>query len=144
FPVLREGTRVVPEASAIIEHLHARHRPPPPLIPDDPDQAVTVRMLDRVRDHYVSAPQIRIVRKALPPHAQRDRGAEPEARALLDRAYAWLDGHMAGRTRAAGETFSMAECAAAPSRFYADWTHPLGHRSPLVSAYRARLLQRPA
>ena len=144
FPVLREDERVVPEASAIIEHLHARHRPATPLIPDDPGEAVTVRMLDRFFDHYVSDPQIRIVRNALRPEDQRDPVAEPEARTLLDRAYAWLDAHLAGRTWAAGEAFSMADCAAAPSLFYADWTHPLGDRFPNVSGYRERLLQRPS
>ena len=144
FPVLREGARVVPEASAIIEYLHARHRTAVPLIPDDPDAAAEVRMLDRFFDHYVSDPQTRIVRNALRPEGQRDPLAVQQAQALLDRAYAWLDTHVAGRTWAGGEACGMAACAAAPSLFYADWTHPLGDRFPNVSAYRARLLQRPS
>lgn len=144
FPVLREGTRVVPEASAIIEHLHARHRTATPLIPDDPDEAVEVRTLDRFFDHYVSDPQGRIVLNAIRREDQRDPLAEQEAWALLDRAYAWLDARMAGRTWAVGDAFSMADCAAAPSLFYADWTYPLGDRFANVAAYRARLLQRPS
>lgn len=143
FPVMREGATVVAEATAIIEHLHVHHRTATPLIPDDADAAVQVRMLDRFFDHYVSDPQIRIVRNALRPQDARDPLAEQEAQALLERAYAWLDVHMTGRTWAAGDAFSMADCAAAPSLFYADWTHPLGDRFPCVSAYRARLLQRP-
>ena len=144
FPVLREGGRVVPEASAIIEHLHARHRTTTPLIPDDPDDAVEVRMLDRFFDHYVSDPQARIVVNALRREDQRDPLAGQEAQELLDRAYAWLDARMAGRTWAVGEAFSMADCAAAPSLFYADWTHPIGDRFANVSAYRARMLRRPS
>src|SRR5690554_4179409 len=143
FPLLREGDRVVPEASAIIEYLNARHRTAtPPLIPDDPDQAVEVRTLDRFFDHYISDPQARIVVNAIRRDDQRDPLAEQEARALLERAYAWLDAHRAGRTWAVGDTFSTADCAAAPPLFYADWTCPLGDRFANVTAYRARLLQR--
>ena len=62
----------------------------------------------------------------------------------LARAYAWLDGHLAGRTWAAGESFSLADCAAAPSLFYADWVHPISDAHPNLRAYRARLLARPS
>ena len=46
--------------------------------------------------------------------------------------------------RAAGESFSLADCAAAPSLFYADWTHPIAATYPQLRAYRARLLARPS
>ena len=38
----------------------------------------------------------------------------------------------------------MADCAAAPSLFYADWVHPIGAQYPALRAYRTRLLARPA
>jgi glutathione S-transferase len=38
----------------------------------------------------------------------------------------------------------MADCAAAPSLFYADWVHPIGPAYPTVRAYRDRLLARPS
>lgn len=63
---------------------------------------------------------------------------------MLDRAYAWLDGAIATRTWAAGETFSLADCAAAPSLFYADWVHPIPEVLANLKAYRARLLARPS
>jgi glutathione S-transferase len=66
------------------------------------------------------------------------------ARTALDTAYGWLEQRLAGRTWAAGEHFSMADCAAAPSLFYADWVHQIGARYPNVSAYRARLCARPS
>jgi glutathione S-transferase len=40
-------------------------------------------------------------------------------------AYAWLDKALSGREWAVGDTFSLADCAAAPSLFYADWSHPI-------------------
>jgi len=50
---------------------------------------------------------------------------------------------MTGRTWAAGGTFSLGDCAAAPSLFYADWAHPIGATFASVRAYRSRLLARP-
>jgi glutathione S-transferase len=38
----------------------------------------------------------------------------------------------------------MADCAAAPALFYADWAHPIGDACPNVTAYRRRLLARPS
>jgi glutathione S-transferase len=38
----------------------------------------------------------------------------------------------------------MADCAAAPSLFYADWVHEIGPAFPRVRAYRSRLLARPS
>jgi glutathione S-transferase len=51
---------------------------------------------------------------------------------------------MPGREWAAGDHFSLADCAAAPSLFYADWVHPVGEAFPSVRAYRRRLLARPS
>ena len=66
------------------------------------------------------------------------------SRAMLDKSYVWLDARMAGREWAVGDSFSMADCAAAPSLFYADWTHPIPAEHANVHAYRARLLKRPS
>jgi glutathione S-transferase len=43
-----------------------------------------------------------------------------------------------------GKAFSLIECAAAPSLFYADWVQPIGEARPKLAAYRARLLADPA
>lgn len=62
----------------------------------------------------------------------------------LDRAYGWLDQDLKGRTWAAGDTFTMADCAAAPSLFYADWVHEIPGGLKTLRAYRERLLARPS
>jgi glutathione S-transferase len=51
---------------------------------------------------------------------------------------------MARREWAAGDAFSVADCAAAPSLFYADWTHAIEARFTNLIAYRQRLLARPS
>jgi glutathione S-transferase len=145
FPLLVDGGRVLPEATAIIEYLHLHHPGPVPLLPADPDQAVQVRMLDRFFDNYVSTPQQKVVADALRPEDQRDPYGVAQARAQLETAYAWLEAQLAdGRRWAAGETFSLADCGAAPFLFYADWTQPIPPACARVQAYRAQLLARPA
>jgi glutathione S-transferase len=144
FPILREGGRVVLEASIVIEYLELHYPGPVKLIPADPDLALEARMLDRFFDNYVMTPQGKFVFDALRPPGSRDPYGVEDARKMLDTSYAWLDQRMQGRSWAVGESFSLADCAAAPALFYADWTYRIpAHYTHLV-AYRARLLQRPS
>ena len=144
FPVLVDGEHTVIEASIIIEHLQV-HRPGPVrLIPDDPRTGLEARFMDRVFDNYVATPQGKFVLDRLRPAKSRDPFGVAEARARLDTAYRWLDEVMARREWAAGDAFSLADCAAAPALFYADWTHPIPEAFTNVRAYRRRLLARPS
>jgi glutathione S-transferase len=144
FPMLVDEGRTVMEASIIIEHLGLRHPGPVRLIPGDARAALDVRLMDRFFDNYIMTPQGRIVFDSIRAVADRDPLGVTEARTMLDTAYGWLDHTMAGRQWAAGETFSLADCAAAPALFYADWTHPIGKAFKNVHAYRRRLLDRPS
>jgi len=144
FPILRENERVVLETSIIIEYLQVHHPGPVKLIPQDPDLALEARMLDRFFDNYVMTPQGKFVFDVLRPEENRDPFGVEEARKMLDTSYAWLDQRMQGRTWAVGESFTLADCAAAPSLFYADWTHRIPEHYGNLLAYRARLLQRPS
>ena len=143
FPVLVDGGRTILEATCIVEYLDLHHRGAARLIPADPDAALQVRMLDRIFDNYISTPQQKFVFDRLRPEGVRDPHGVAEAGAMLDTAYAWLDRHMAGREWAAGD-FSLADCAAAPFLFYADWTQAIPERFANLRAYRARLLARPS
>ncbi len=144
FPVLVDDGRTLRESSIIIEHLGLHHPGPVRLIPDDARGALDVRFMDRFFDNYVSTPQQKIVFDAIRSAENRDRQGVAEARKALDTAYRWLDGAMAGREWAAGDTFSLADCSAAPALFYADWSHPIGEAFTNVHAYRRRLLARPS
>ena len=101
-------------------------------------------MLDRIFDNYVMTPMQRIVFDFIRAPADRDPAGVADAHALLDRAYAWLDGALAGRTWATGDAFTLADCAAAPALFYADWVHPIDGKHARLRGYRARLLARPS
>jgi glutathione S-transferase len=144
FPVLVDNGRTVVEAIIIIEHLQLYHPGPVQLIPSDAKKALDVRMMDRFFDNYVMTPMQKIVFDKIRSENDRDPYGVAQARAMLDTAYGWLDDTLAGREWAAGDSFNAADCAAAPSLFYADWVHPIGEAFPRVRAYRQRLLARPS
>jgi glutathione S-transferase len=144
MPLLVDGERPVVESTIIIEHLGLYHPGPVQLIPADPRPALQVRMMDRFFDNYVMTPMQRIVFDYIRPEEGRDPQAVTEARSLLDTSYRWLDAAMADKEWAAGGTFSLADCAAAPSLFYADWVHPIPEPLANARAYRRRLLARPS
>lgn len=145
MPVLEDRARGVtlPESSIIIEHLDLHHRGPTRWIPEDPDLAVQTRLQDRFFDFYVAEPMQKIVLDRIRPEGAKDPAGVEAARATLDVAYGMLEQRMESRLWAMGEAFTLADCAAAPALFYADWVHPLkGY--PNVRAYRQRLLARPS
>ncbi|MBN3852149.1 glutathione S-transferase family protein [Paraburkholderia sp. Ac-20340] len=144
FPLLLDGERHVAESSIIIEYLQQAHPGPVTLLPADPQAALDVRFLDRFFDLHVMTPMQRAVDGALSGDAARREEGLAWAAQKLDLAYAWLDEELAGRTWAAGEDFTLADCAAAPSLFYADWTHRIPEAFANLRAYRARLLARPS
>jgi glutathione S-transferase len=144
FPVLDDNGCVVFEATSIIEHLALRHPGAIRLIPADPGIALEVRMMDRVFDNYVMTPMNWIVQDARRSPEARNAQTVTEGRALLDTTYRWLDQRMTGREWAAGDSFSLADCAAAPSLFYSDWAHPISEEFRELRAYRKRLLARPS
>jgi glutathione S-transferase len=143
IPVLVDGGRMVAEASIIIEHLGLHHPGSVRLIPDQRDAALDVRFLDRFFDNYIMTPVQRIVADFIRAPEIRDALTVSEARTQLDTAYRWLERHMAEREWAS-EDFSLADCAAGPALFYADWTHPIADALINVRRYRRQLLARPS
>jgi glutathione S-transferase len=133
MPVLVDGGTTVIESSIIIEHVA------PQLIP-----SLEVRFLDRFFDNYVMIPMQKVVGDVLRPEAERDPRGVADAKARLEVSYGWLDDRLKGRQWAAGDNFTMADCAAAPSLFFADWVHPINQRFAVTRDYRARLLKRPS
>ncbi len=144
FPLLVDGDRSVVETSIIIEYLQLTRPGPVRFIPEDPMAALEVRFMDRFFDLHVMNAAQHAVDGALTKDATKRAEGVALAAEKLERAYAWLEGHLAGRTWAAGEALSLADCAAAPSLFYADWIHPIAAAYPVLRAYRARLLTWPS
>lgn len=143
FPVLLHDGRTVLESSTIIEYLQ-RHFPGRVRLIPEGDAGLRVRMFDRLFDNYVMTPMQTIVLDELRPKKVRDPHGVTAARAVLDRIYGWLDQHLAADAWVTGGEFTLADCAAAPSLFYADWAHRIPADHANLRACRARLLARPS
>ncbi len=145
FPVLRDEARgeTIPESSMIVEYLAQYYPGPVPLIPAAPDLARKVRGLDRFFDLYINDPMSKMVTDHFRPAGKNDPHGVEAAKALLLTAYGILEAELAGKTWAAGETFTMADCAAAPFLFYANLMVPF-ETHPGVRTYYNRLAKRPS
>ena len=99
-----------------------------------------MRLWDRLFDNYVQGPMQLIVSD----HLSGAQGALTHERATLETAYGMIDRHMSSRTWVSGQHFSMADCAAAPSLFYAGTVHPFPDKFSHLRAYLDRLTERPS
>jgi glutathione S-transferase len=142
FPVLVDNGRLIAETTCIIEHLQARHPGPNVWIPEG-ELGRRVRFLDRFFDLYVQGNMQPAVNHALRPEGQGDAYGAELGRKNLRIAYDWLEANLPESEWAAGDEFTLADCAAAPALFYADWVEEIGDNRPRVNAYRARLLAHP-
>ena len=145
FPVLKHGDVGLFETSIIVEYVDRLYPDALPLIPLDPDAALEVRLLDRVFDNHVMTPMQTIVAEHIPSiNATPDPARIGRSRDALEAIYAWLEGRLGDGEWATPHGFTLADCAAAPALFYADWVHPIGEQYAELKAYRARLLARPS
>ncbi len=145
FPVLHDETRnaTVPEASLIVEYLGRYHAGPVSLIPEAFDAAIEVRLLDRVFDNYILMPVTKVVTERLRASGRGDPDGVEQAKALISTAYRMLEERLPRDGWAAGEAFTLADCAAAPALFYSNIIVPFGqHR--MLAAYYGRLTERPS
>jgi glutathione S-transferase len=142
FPVIRDQARNrdVAETTIIIEYLDHFFPGERPLIPGEWEDALRVRLWDRLFDNYLQVPMQQIV-------GDRIRGAKGDVtkeRATLEMAYGMIDKQMADRTWIASQGFSMADCAAAPALFYTGTVQPFPQRLGHLRAYFDRLMERPS
>jgi len=141
FPLVIDKGAALFESTPIIEHLQACHPGPNRWIPDG-EIGRRARFLDRFFDLHVMNNMQALVGDALRPEEARDPYGAARARERLHIAYDWLE-HEIGAQWATGDSFTVADCAAAPSLFYADWVEPIGSSRPKLTAYRSRLLAHP-
>lgn len=145
FPVLRDEARnaTVPESSVIIAYQQGHYPGPVRLIPDNPDVATRVQVLDRVFDNYIAQSVTKTVIDTFRPEGRNDPDGVAQAKALIATAYDFLESELTEGGWAAGDDFTLADCAAAPTLFYANTIVPLGEHAKLA-AYYQRLLARPS
>ena len=143
IPLLQDGDRVVPETSIQIEYLDGRPGGAR-MLPGDPAAQLEVRLWDRLFDGYVMSPLQHAVGYHLRPENLRDPLALDNARQQLAMAYGMIEARIPGTTWAVGDAFTLADCAAAPSLFYASIFMPFPPGHARLSAYFERLVARPS
>jgi len=146
FPLLHDAKagRTVPESTIIIEYLAMHYPGPTQLIPADPELMLEARLQDRFFDQQIHEAMQKHVGDKLRPEAARDPYGVAQAHTQLEKAYGMLELTLATRVWAAGNDFTLADCAAAPALYYANLVHPLSDAHPRVTAYLERLKARPS
>ncbi len=141
--LLTDKKNVIFEANIIIEYLEQKFPNTSRLIPLDPEQAIEVRMLERVIDVYINSGREALF--ADTQRAEEDRGKKEvvKAKRLMETAIALLDEKLASRTWLGGEEFTIADCAAAPTLAYLRMVYNYKHFSNLTD-YVRRLESRPS
>ena len=130
FSATKSEDRTIPKSTIIIEYL-ARHYPGEvQLLPSDPETALEARLQDRFYDRYVHEPMQKIVTDRLRPPGRNDPHGVELARAEIVSSYDIIEKDMATKRWAAGQTFTLADCAAFPALFYANKVAPLGKSLP--------------
>jgi glutathione S-transferase len=133
IPVLRDGDQVIGESSIIIEHVAGAR-----LVP-----SLEARAWDRVCDGYVSDSVQAIVADTY--RGRQDEVAVADARSRLDMAYGMLEAQLTSHEFLAADSFTIADCAAAPGLFYALAIHPWDEDAqPQITRYYRALAQRPS
>jgi glutathione S-transferase len=141
----KNNNRKVPESSIIIEYLEKHYPSGTKLIPDDAELARQTRFWDRLMDHYINDPMSKIFFDGMRPEGQHDTIGVKDAHDTLETMLTSLDGHLGNnnKTWLMGDTFSMADCAAAPPLAYCRMIHPFDSHKNVV-AYANRLFERPS
>ncbi len=141
--MITDDGQVFFEASIIIEHLDNYYPHTYRLIPEDKTQALEVRFLERIIDIYINTG-----REALFADTQRsldNRNSKEvlKAKRFLETACELLDQRLQGRTWLAGQEFTLADCAGAPTLAYLRMVYDYKHL-PRLTDYVRRLESRPS
>jgi glutathione S-transferase len=146
MPVLRDEVlnSTIPETSIIIEYLDRHYPGRTRLLPDETDTALTVRLWDRFFDLYIQTPMQKVVGDRIRPEGATDPHGVKEAEGTLRTAYAMIEKQLGGNPWITGNSFTMADCAAAPALFFAETLVSFGDDQPNLKTYYERLLERPS
>ncbi len=143
FPVLElDNGRTFFEPSVIVECIDQSFAGPA-LLPDDPQATLEVRQIERIVDSRLNrCRQLLLDDSQLSP---QDRDGPPvcKARKDLDTTCGMLDARLEHNEWLVGDTFTIADCCAAPTLHYLGMVHdiePFLH----LNAYLSRLYTRPS
>jgi glutathione S-transferase len=145
FPILLDSDRkaMITETSVIIEYLDIYYPGRTRFIPKDIDAALEVRRWDRIFDH-LNTTMSKVVLDNIRADGQRDPYGVEEARRVIHSIYSVVETQLGERAFIVGDSFTMADCSAAPALWYGVRNVPLDGKYPRIAAYRERLIARPS
>lgn len=145
FPILIDSdrARMVTETSVIIEYLDAYYPGATRFIPKDIDTALEVRRWDRVFDHLNTTIN-KVVLDNIRPEGQHDRYGVEDAKRIIRGIYGVVETQLGEREFIVGDSFTLADCSAAPALWYGVRNVPLDGGFPRIASYRERLNTRPS
>lgn len=146
FPVLRDDAkqRTIPQSSAIFDYLAIADPKAKTIFPSDALELMEARRWNDFFDAYVQVPMQKVVGDCLRAKEVRDPYGVAEAHEMLKKAYDILESHLESLVWCAGDSFSIADCAACPALFYGNKVEPIGAARPILNAYLMRLERRPS
>ncbi|MGD9965742.1 MAG: glutathione S-transferase family protein [Hyphomonadaceae bacterium] len=145
FPILLDSGRktMTTETSVIIEYLDAYYPGRTRFIPKDTDAALEVRRWDRVFDH-LNTTMSKVVVDNIRPEGQRDPYGVEEAKRVVGGIYTVIEAQLGDRAFIVRDSFTLADCSAAPALWYGVRNVALEGAFPRIAAYLERLKQRPS
>ena len=145
FPILLDSDRktMITETAVIIEYLDAYYAGRTRLVPKEVDTALEVRRWDRIFYHLNVTMSKTVVDK-IRPDGQRDPYGVDEAKRIMRGVYGVVETQLADREFIVGDSFTLADCAAAPALWYSVRNVSLDGAYPRIAAYLERLNARPS
>lgn len=133
--VLDDG-HLIPESSIIIEYIDGLAAPR--LIAGDSEQTRKIRFKDRMFDLYLNDTVVTLLFQSMKPNAEQDQERIETAKFRVETMYSFMEHELGAQKFAQGNTFTMADCAAAPALFYAEMIAPFAEHKN-IQAYWERL-----
>jgi glutathione S-transferase len=139
--LITDEQTVIFEANVIIEYLDKSFPDTSLLIPENLEQAIEVRLLERMIDVYINSGREVLFADKQRKEAERGGKEIAKPKRLLETALVLLDQKLANRTWLAGNEFSLADCAAAPTLAYLRMVYDYTYL-PNLTTYVRRLESR--
>ena len=141
--LVREDGWKIPESSIIIEYLDTHFDTGTRLLPTDAEDARQVRFRDRMLDLYLNDSVVTLWFESWKPAGEQDQAAIEKSRFRVGVMYEFMAKDLAQKEWIAGDSFSMADCAAAPVLVYAQQVAPFTEHTN-IRQYWQRLSHRPS
>jgi glutathione S-transferase len=146
-PALQVDGQVIGESEIINEYLEEKF-PQPPLLPKEPERRAHCRAFGRFHDLYLEPPL-----RALFPQVtakEKDKALIAEKLAEAKTRFDQLEGMLSAGPFVTGAEFTLADCALAPTLFFAAGMLPLfgvpsfTEGRPKIAAWWQRVQERPS